>query len=125
MNAAEPLKIVAIDDDADMAVYYKQALEQAGYRVFVATNGRTALDTILEVRPDAVLLDILMPVLQGYDVCRYLKSRGDTRATKVIVVSSLIQESDRRRAHEAGADAFLGKPIRAPELVQAVKKALS
>jgi CheY-like chemotaxis protein len=117
--------IVAVDDDTDLAVYFKQALEKEGYRVFVAANGRTALDTILEVRPDLVLVDILMPVLQGYDICRYLKSRGDTRGTKVIVVSSLSQESDRRRAADAGADGFLGKPVRAPELLKAVQEALS
>lgn len=117
--------IVAVDDDADLAVFFKQTLEKEGYRVYVATNGRAALDTILEVRPDLVLVDVLMPVLQGYDVCRYLKSRGDTRRTKVIVVSSLSQEGDRRRAEEAGADGFLGKPVRLPELVSAVKSALS
>lgn len=117
--------IVAVDDDADLAVYFKQVLEKEGYRVYVATNGRAALDTILEVRPDLVLVDVLMPVLQGYEVCRYLKSRGDTRRTKVIIVSSLSQEGDRRRAAEAGADGFLGKPVRLPELVNTVKAALS
>jgi CheY-like chemotaxis protein len=114
-------RVVVVDDDPDMIEYMRQVLVGAGYRVFPAMNGKEGIETALRVTPDVVLLDVLMPVVQGYDVCRYLKSRIELKDTKIVYITTMSGHSDRQMARDSGADGFIAKPVGVRELLDTIK----
>jgi DNA-binding response OmpR family regulator len=116
--------IIVVDDEPDFANMVKSMLEEHDYRVHTRHNGRDGIETILALRPDLVILDVLMPVIQGYDVCRYLKSQTGLCDTKVIFLSSLSKELDKRWGMTTGADAYLTKPVSSEKLIETVKSVL-
>jgi DNA-binding response OmpR family regulator len=117
--------VVMMDDDKDMIAYVRQVLEGAGLRVMSADNGKDGIELALRVRPDLVLLDVLIPVVQGYDVCRYLKSRAELAGTKVVFLTSLTRALDRGLAEGTGADGYLTKPIGVQQLLYMVREVLA
>lgn len=103
---------VLVVDDVPANVKLLEALLMAEYfDVISATNGKDALDMALNQNPDIILLDVMMPGIDGFEVCRQLKARVETRHIPVIMVTALDQQSDRVRGLEAGADDFLSKPV--------------
>lgn len=103
-------RVLIIEDEPGVVEMYKKRLEVAGYAVMVATDGREGLERFRAEIPDLVILDIMMPKLNGYEVCKMLK--GDTRYRQVpiIMLSALDQEGDEKIGMECGADAYLTKP---------------
>ena len=97
-------------------------LERAGYQVEFAEDGEQGLARVVEVRPDVVITEVLVPRLDGLAVCRRIKADEDLRATMVLVFSILAVAA---RAREAGADAFLLKPLAERSLVKTVEELLS
>jgi len=117
--------ILVIDDEPANRALLKELLSAEGYAVAGAPDGRSALEEFPRLQPDLVLLDVLMPDLDGLEVCRRLKSNPDTRLTPVLLVTSLTDAKDRLRGIEAGADGFISKPVDVNELLPRVRSLLS
>jgi DNA-binding response OmpR family regulator len=112
----EPFTAVVVDDEECIGRLVRRALMPYGWEVHEAREGRQGIETIMEVKPDLVILDIRIPVIQGFDVCRYVKEDPSTKAAKVLMISGLITEADRRLAIHCGADDTMQKPFSAAEL---------
>jgi putative two-component system response regulator len=111
-----PGSILVVDDERANRVLLEEMLVACGYNVSAASDGQEALEEVARHHPDLVLLDIMMPRLDGLEVCRRLKSDPATRLTPVVLVSSMANLQDRLRGIEAGADDFLNKPVEWSEL---------
>ncbi|MEO8717446.1 MAG: response regulator [Burkholderiales bacterium] len=121
-RAASPaFRVLVVDDDVDMATFLGRLLTQEGMRVETAMSGETGLASIAVSPPDLVLLDVVMPGANGFEVCKRLKSDELTALIPVVLVTSLEDAESRVRGIEAGADDFLSKPVKREELVARVK----
>ncbi len=108
---SDGLKIHIVDDDPDLVAMVDQLVRAAGHRLRVSRESRTAVDDIREHRPDCVLLDIMLPELDGLELCRRLRQDESLRSTKIIMVTAKAFKFDQRRAVEVGADGYILKPI--------------
>ncbi|MEO8289976.1 MAG: response regulator [Gaiellaceae bacterium] len=120
---ARPVVLVA-DDDPDILTLIQVRLEKDGYDVLGAADGERALAVAFEHTPDLVLLDVMMPKLDGYQVTRQLRAHEATRAMPVILLTARVQEADIARGVEAGADDYVKKPFSTQELRARVQAAL-
>jgi len=120
----EPSAILVVDEDPSIRDVLVQKLEALGYRTLEARNGREALDKVAIEAPDLILLDVLMPVMDGFQACRLLKDNEDTRLIPVIIMTALHAVEDRIAGAEAGADDFLTKPVDDRELEARIRSAL-
>ncbi len=126
VNAEQPgaARILIIDDNPQNAALVTAQLQRDGYAVTSASTGRTGLERAAADAPDVVLLDIMMPGMDGFEVCRALRADPHTRAVPVIVLTSLQERTDKLRALQAGADDFLSKPVDRAELLARVGSAV-
>ncbi len=115
-------RILVVEDEPNIAESLTFLLDRAGFEVSVETDGNAALEAALNEVPDAVILDVMLPGMDGYDVLR--KIRSDDRAAEmpVIVLSAKGQREDRETAISCGADLFITKPFSNDEIVAAVKR---
>ena len=115
--------VLVVDDNHDNADIVRQYLEAKGYPVAVAYNGEEALALFETVRPSIVLLDVMMPGRDGWEVCRLMKQHpSHGRGVRVIMVTALDQWDDKRQALQTGADDYVTKPIDLPRLVRTVER---
>lgn len=120
-----PPKILIVDDDAATRAIVKRYLTANGFTVVMTDNGSEALLLIRESRPDLVLLDVEMPGLDGFSVCRVLKKDTASRQTPVIMMSgNMTQERDFIQGFEGGADDYINKPLSLPVLVARIQAVL-
>jgi two-component system, OmpR family, phosphate regulon response regulator PhoB len=119
----QPTVLVVEDEPAQREVL-KYNLEAEGFAVLTAANGEEAMMVVGEEMPDIIVLDWMMPVLSGIEVCRRLKMRPETRAIPIIMLSARSEEVDRVRGLETGADDYVIKPYSVLELVARVKSQL-
>jgi DNA-binding response OmpR family regulator len=115
-------KILVVDDSPTDLKLISRPLQASGYLVETATDGEEALTKVGSTKPDLVILDVVMPRKNGYQVCRQIKSTADTSAIKVILLTSKNQESDRFWGLKQGADAYLTKPFVEADLLSQIKK---
>jgi twitching motility two-component system response regulator PilH len=113
-------KVMVVDDAYSDLKLMESILRGAGHQVIALGDGDGVEDSISAERPDVLLLDIVMPRRNGYDVLRALKRNEQTRALPVVLVSSRSQESDRAWGRRQGADDYLAKPFTADQLLAAV-----
>ncbi len=111
-------KILVVDDESLLRMMLKDALEEAGYTVVLAENGEMALQRARAESPDCILLDIMMPGLDGYETCAALKADPDLRAIPVILVSATTDLRVIDRAEQVGAASVLPKPVPIEQLEQ-------
>lgn len=111
-----PLILVA-DDNADILMLLSLTLERDGYEVLVARDGNEALATAKERVPHLIVLDLMMPGLDGLEVTRQLRADERTRATPIVVLTAFAEERQAAAALEAGADAYMRKPFSPRELL--------
>lgn len=102
-------KILLVEDDDGLAQVYVARMEVDGFDVRRVPNGEDALASAVEYKPDLILLDIMMPKVNGFDVLDILRNTPETTNVKVIMLSALSQESDRKRAEEMGVDDYIVK----------------
>jgi DNA-binding response OmpR family regulator len=116
--------ILCADDDEDILALVALRLERAGFEVVSAVDGDAALAIARQRRPALAVLDVMMPKRTGYEVLAELRADASLAGLKVILLSARVQESDVERGFDAGADAYLPKPFKAPDLVDKVQELL-
>ena len=119
-----PAKVLVVDDTPHNVKLLADLLAVKGYAVATAVNGEEALVKVASEQPDLVLLDVMMPGLSGYDVCRQLRADPQTALLPIVLVTSLDPQQERVKGIEAGADDFLPKPINQAELFARVRSLL-
>jgi len=123
-KAVRAPRVLSIEDDVAMGQFLRAVFTAQGFTVEHAVDGREGLELAHRHQPDLVILDLLMPYKNGFEVLRELKQDPVTRGVPVIILSSNSREEDIVRALNAGADDFVIKPFRARELVARVRKVL-
>ncbi len=119
-----PKEILIVDDEPDVVVPIQFLMEQQGYLVMVAERGEDALDLIYQYKPDLVILDILLPGIDGYEVCEIIRLDANYREVKIIFLTARDREVDIAKGLSLGADAYITKPFSNTELVAKVKELL-
>jgi len=117
--------ILVVDDDVSNTDIVKLILESHGHRVSVSYSGKDAMQKVVQVRPDLAVLDVKMPDVDGYAVCKFIKGHPALSPVKVILLTSQDLEKNVRNAEEAGADAFLEKPCSVEKLIETVNRLLA
>jgi DNA-binding response OmpR family regulator len=117
------VKVLIVDDEPDILLMLRVNLEAEGYQTALAADGETALRRIADERPDLILLDVMMPVMDGWGVLEALAH--DVLAHRVVVISAKSSERDVTHALELGASAYLSKPFDPDELIEVIGRVLS
>jgi DNA-binding response OmpR family regulator len=112
------LRVLVVEDEPTLVQLLQANMEFEGYEPLVATNGREALEMVRSHTPDVMLLDVMMPVLDGWDVLRFMRAGGFN--TRVIVVTAGAGDDERLRGWELGCDEFVTKPFDLDSLLQAI-----
>lgn len=119
-------KVMLADNEEGIRALVSAILgDRTQYQVLLATDGDEALRIARREKPDLLFLDVLMPCLDGYEVCRALKEDADTSHIKIIMLTALAQESVEGKAIAAGADGYLTKPFSPTTLLEKVRQALA
>jgi two-component system alkaline phosphatase synthesis response regulator PhoP len=119
-----PKKILVVDDEADLVETIRFPLEMEGYTVLVSDNGEDALNKARREKPHLILLDLMLPKLDGYKVCRLLKFDEKYRHIPILMLTARTQEKDKIMAKETGADEYITKPFNIDQLLEKVKSYL-
>ena len=116
--------ILVADDDPDILSIVSMSLETQGYTVYKATNGREAVDLAKEHHPDLVLMDMMMPILSGYEAVGELKADATTRDITIVGLSAKAMATDMERATDVGIDGYITKPFRIAQILTVVESYL-
>lgn len=117
-------QILVVDDDKEIARLLRSYLEKAGYDVLVATDGQTAVHTLRRERPDLLLLDLMLPDMDGYDITRLVRTDATLQQIPVIMLTARVEDSDKIVGLELGADDYVTKPFNPAEVVARVRAQL-
>ncbi len=119
-------KVLVVDDDQALLEMYTMRLKEEAFEVIVARNGEEALARAVDSKPDVILLDVMMPKVNGFDVLDILKSTPETKKIPVLILTVLIQDADRERGLKAGAEDYLVKSETMPgQVIEKVKQVIS
>jgi two-component system, OmpR family, alkaline phosphatase synthesis response regulator PhoP len=124
LGEARPARVLIVDDNPQNADLMEAYLSTCDYDLRTASDGEQTLHEVANWQPDLVLLDIMMPKMSGFEVCKRLRADAATRDIAVLMVTALDQPADIERAVEAGTDDFLSKPINKSELMLRVRALL-
>jgi DNA-binding response OmpR family regulator len=117
-------KILIVEDERAVAENLQALLASKGFEVFLAFDGAEGISTARGKKPDVMLLDIMLPKMGGFDVCRILKADAATRGVKIIMITGLGRMGDVETAFQNGADDYIIKPFDAERLMRKLEKAL-
>ena len=120
MSSGNGVRVLVVDDEPQVVWMLQFSLEAEGYQTSAAGDGRVALDEMRRLRPDLILLDIMMPVMDGWSVLESVKALPEWERPRVIVLSARSTLRDRAKAAELGADAFVSKPFNLDDLLAIV-----
>lgn len=116
--------ILVVEDEAALVELLRYNLEEEGFRVSDAADGEAALAAVAEDKPDLIVLDLMLPLVSGLEICRQLRRRPETRGLPIIMLTARGEESDRIRGLDSGADDYVTKPFSPSELVARVRAVL-
>ncbi len=117
-------KVLVVDDSATASLFISQALRKAGYHVITATDGNEGMAKAVEERPHCLILDVVLPGVSGFGVCRQLRAMDPQRNLSIIMVSSKNTQMDQTWGLRQGADRYLPKPFTEETLLQIVEEVL-
>ncbi len=117
-------KILIADDEQSIVVPLEFLMQQKGYQVTAAYNGEEAIEKIISFNPELILLDIMLPIIDGFEVCQMIRSNPNWKDIKVIFVSAMGREVDIAKGLALGADAYITKPFANAEIIQKVREIL-
>ncbi|HYJ34110.1 MAG TPA: response regulator [Candidatus Binatia bacterium] len=117
-------RVLVVDDEPDLVRILEFGLKAAGYTVETASDGQEGLKKARESKPDIILLDLMLPKLDGYKVCRLLKFDERYKHIPIMILSARTQEGDQTLAHEMGANRFLTKPYEFAEILDHIQALL-
>ncbi|TAD84618.1 MAG: response regulator [Bacteroidetes bacterium] len=115
-------KILVVDDDPYILMSLEFLMKKNGFDVAVARNGAEAMELLQSMQPEAVLLDIMMPDVDGYQICAHIKSTARLSACKVVFISAKTSEADVQRGYDSGASLYITKPFSTRHLVKQIKE---
>lgn len=119
-----PPCVLVVDDEPNIVLSFEFLLKQVGYDVRVARDGEQALASIAEHKPGLVLLDVMMPKRDGYDVCQTIRANPDWSDIRIIMLTARGREVDREKGLALGADEYITKPFSTREVVEKVRQFL-
>ncbi len=117
-------KILVVDDENDILEFIQYNLKKEGYDVFLAHNGQEALTQAKKIKPDLILLDVMMPVLDGIETCKQLKADSDFDKTFIVFLTARAEEYSEIAGFNAGADDYIAKPIKPRVLISRINAML-
>jgi DNA-binding response OmpR family regulator len=115
-------KILVVDDEAYILQILEFSLGAEGFDVITASNGELAVEKAVQAQPDLIVLDIMMPVLDGYETCRRLKRQAETKNIPVILLTAKAREADKRLGFEVGAADYIVKPFSPSRLIGRIEE---
>jgi DNA-binding response OmpR family regulator len=118
-------KILIVDDDDDTVYLIKSLLELYSYDIIEASTGKGGLLRAQKHHPDLIILDVMLPEMHGFSVCRIIKNDENLNHIKILILSAKLFDADKRKALDSGADAYMAKPFDPSELLAKVKELLS
>ena len=120
-------KILIADDLPFLRLLIEECLEdvaEQGVQILVAENGKEALDLIVQQKPELVFLDVMMPIMNGYEVCEQVKNEPALKGVHIVMLTAKGQESDMAKGHEVGADSYLTKPFNPLDIGKIARRVL-
>ena len=117
--------VLVVEDEPNIVDSLSFLMKQAGYRVWIARDGDTALRMVASETPDLVLLDVMLPRRDGYQVCQAIRANPEWNGVRVIMLSARGRELDRRKGIALGADDYITKPFSTREIVKRVQRTLN
>jgi len=124
LTTMEQKKILVADDNENIREALTYLLEDEGYQLWLAKDGAETIKKVKEFRPDILFLDIMMPEINGYDVCRTIKSDPGLKDTYIIMLTAKGQVAEQERGKEVGADEYIVKPFSPMEILTRIKNIL-
>jgi two-component system alkaline phosphatase synthesis response regulator PhoP len=119
-----PYKILVVDDEIDILEFIQYNLKKEGYEVHLAHNGQEAIDVARKVKPDLILLDVMMPVMDGIEACKQIKSDSDLEKIFIVFLTARAEEYSEIAGFNAGADDYISKPIKPRVLLSRISAIL-
>lgn len=116
-----PKKVLIVDDETNIVISLEFLIEQAGYDLRIAHNGQEALEQVAAFEPDLILLDVMMPRINGFDVCRRVRENPTWQKTKIIMLTAKGREVEVAKGLALGADAYITKPFSTKELLAQIR----
>lgn len=123
-DVAKLARVLYVEDDKDLQIPISRMLGLLGYEVACADNGKIGVEKAEDWQPDVILMDVRMPVMNGPDAIRILRSKPETQHTPIFVVSAYSDAKTRETCRQAGADAFFNKPVDIEKIDAAIKERL-
>lgn len=117
-------KVLIAEDEPSIVLSLEFLLKEAGHEVVVARDGTEALRLAGTVRPDLVLLDVMLPSVDGFEVCRHLRENAETRGIRILMLTARGRQSEVEKGLMAGADAYMTKPFATRELIGTISRLL-
>lgn len=118
-------KVLIVDDESHIVELVRVCLEDTDYDIIEAYDGQAALDKAREENPDLILLDIMLPKMDGYEVCKNLKTDESTRSIPIVMLTAKGQEVDKVKGFQSGADSYMTKPFSPLRLLTELEEKLS
>lgn len=120
-----PRSVLVVDDEPNIVLSLEFLMKQAGYAVRVARDGEAALDAVKADPPELILLDVMMPKRDGFDVCQTIRANPDWRNVKIVLLTAKGRDIEREKGMALGADDYITKPFSTREVVDRVKQLLA
>jgi DNA-binding response OmpR family regulator len=117
-------RILIVDDEPNIVISLEFLMKREGFETEVAADGEAALEALARNRPDLVVLDVMLPKMNGFEVCRQIRSSPDSRDLKILMLTAKGRETEVARGLSLGADAYVTKPFSTKDLVAQIKRLL-